>query len=305
MKQEVYRVVDHHPDDDRAEAHERHVHVNPGHPHQAEGDEYREDVGQHTEEAEPEGTEREAHDHAHDQQGRQKALALAIREEVVHGLRPVEVPRHAHLDRVPEHAPREGGDVLGQAAHVPGAEGAGLGGQAGHAAVEAHQLVQLAPVGHFVQQQILGDGGIVPVGKRIGRLVPAMHGLVDFLDDIEDADRFGDQRRYIEVLLEALKPAQERLRLHPVLPPGVEHDLDGHGTAHAFIHKVVGLPQREGLREHPGRARLHLNQGVSVDGHPEQHHKQRQQYFGIPDIDQVDPAEETVEDVRRSDPDRR
>ena len=75
-----------------------------------------------------------------------------------------------------------------------------------------------------------------------------MHGLVDFLDDIEDADRFGDQRRYIEVLLEALKPAQERLRLHPVLPPGVEHDLDGHGTAHAFIHKVVGLPQREGLR---------------------------------------------------------
>ena len=195
--------------------------------------------------------------------------------------------------------------VLGQAAHVPGAEGAGLGGQAGHAAVEAHQLVQLAPVGHFVQQQILGDGGIVPVGKRIGRLVPAMHGLVDFLDDIEDADRFGDQRRYIEVLLEALKPAQERLRLHPVLPPGVEHDLDGHGTAHAFIHKVVGLPQREGLREHPGRARLPLNQGVSVDGHPEQHHKQRQQYFGIPDIDQVDPAEETVEDVRRSDPDRR
>ena len=151
----------------------------------------------------------------------------------------------------------------------------------------------------------MGDGGIVPVGKRIGRLVPAMHGLVDFLDDIEDADRFGDQRRYIEVLLEALKPAQERLRLHPVLPPGVEHDLDGHGTAHAFIHKVVGLPQREGLREHPGRARLHLNQGVSVDGHPEQHHKQRQQYFGIPDIDQVDPAEETVEDVRRSDPDRR
>ena len=131
------------------------------------------------------------------------------------------------------------------------------------------------------------------------------HGLVDFLDDIEDADRFGDQRRYIEVLLEALKPAQERLRLHPVLPPGVEHDLDGHGTAHAFIHKVVGLPQREGLREHPGRARLHLNQGVSVDGHPEQHHKQRQQYFGIPDIDQVDPAEETVEDGRRSDPDRR
>ena len=151
----------------------------------------------------------------------------------------------------------------------------------------------------------MGDGGIVPVGKRIGRLVPAMHGLVDFLDDIEDADRFGDQRRYIEVLLEALKPAQERLRLHPVLPPGVAHDLDGHGTAHAFIHKVVGLPQREGLREHPGRARLHLNQGVSVDGHPEQHHKQRQQYFGIPDIDQVDPAEETVEDVRLSDPDRR
>ena len=118
----------------------------------------------------------------------------------------------------PNTPPREGGDVLGQAAHVPGAEGAGLGGQAGHAAVEAHQLVQLAPVGHFVQQQILGDGGIVPVGKRIGRLVPAMHGLVDFLDDIEDADRFGDQRRYIEVLLEALKPAQERLRLHPRSP---------------------------------------------------------------------------------------
>ena len=120
----------------------------------------------------------------------------------------------------------------------------------------------------------------------------------------EIADYFA-QGGEAEVLLEALKPAQERLRLHPVLPPGVEHDLDGHGTAHAFIHKVVGLPQREGLREHPRRARLHLNQGVSVDGHPEQHHKQRQQYFGIPDIDQVAPAEETVEDVRLSDPDRR
>lgn len=80
-------------------------------------------------------------------------------------------------------------------------------------------------------------GCVIPGGKRIGHLVPAMHGLVDFLNDIEDTDRLGNQRRYIKVLLEALKPAQERLRLHPVLPPGVEHDLDGHGTAHAFIHE--------------------------------------------------------------------
>ena len=120
----------------------------------------------------------------------------------------------------------------------------------------------------------------------------------------EIADYFA-QGGEAEVLLEALKPAQERLRLHPVLPPGVEHDLDGHGTAHAFIHEVVGLPQRKGFREHPRRARLHFNQGVPVYGHPEQHHKQRQQYLGIPNIDPVDPAEETVEDVRFSDPDRR
>ena len=46
---------------------------------------------------------------------------------------------------VSPNTPREKAATSSDRRRVPGAEGAGLGGQAGHAAVEAHQLVSSRP----------------------------------------------------------------------------------------------------------------------------------------------------------------
>jgi hypothetical protein len=228
--------------------------------------------------------------------GRDEAPSLSLAYQVVHGLDPAQHPGEFDLVALAESLARELVHFIHEPSNCLGVERFRPRGQTRYVVVERHVFPSVLSTGSLVQEQKLGRLGS---GLRNGIVLGAVlvEGSAHPLQDVQHAHGLRRQRMIGHEVVEGIHALQEVGIGNSVRPLRVQHHLDRHRAPHALVHMVVGLTNRDLLREDLDEARFHLYARVPDHGYSEEPQEDRNHLLRAAYDDSMNASQKPVEEI--------